>query len=136
MPPTSNIDISLTGEYYVASMMHMHGWTGSLTLKNYPDIDIFGYDPIHNIHSNIQVKTGCNKYTVLAGPLMNNYTPQMIKGPFVFVHLLPNDSIECFILKAADVCSMVANNSYSPKSPIKFKWKDLLPYKNQWNNLW
>lgn len=37
--------IGLTGEYFVAGMMSLNGWVASLTLKNYPSVDIFGLDP-------------------------------------------------------------------------------------------
>lgn len=40
----ANIDIGLCGEYYVCAQMHLKGWTASMTLKNYPGIDILGYN--------------------------------------------------------------------------------------------
>ena len=33
--------IELTGEYLVTGMMSLKGWVASLTLKNYPSVDIF-----------------------------------------------------------------------------------------------
>ena len=45
MRKLANIDIGLCGEYYVCAQMHLKGWTASMTLKNYPGIDILGYNP-------------------------------------------------------------------------------------------
>ena len=39
-----NINTALYGEYYVAAMLYKRGWTANLTLKNYPGIDIFGFN--------------------------------------------------------------------------------------------
>ena len=120
----NSINTGLFGEYYVAAMMHLRGWTGVLTLKNYPNVDILGYDPSTQKTSKVQVKTGANK----------------IVGPYVFVHVLPNNDIECFILKQQDVI-LLSQNFINGKNgtsdvPIKFSWNSLKPFKNQWNNLW
>lgn len=45
--------IGLTGEYHVAGMMSLKGWVASLTLKNYPFVDIFGLNPITDQTVNI-----------------------------------------------------------------------------------
>lgn len=136
----NSIHIGLFGEYYVASMMHLHEWTGVLTLKNYPDIDILGYDSQTQKTSKIQVKTGANKYNVLIGQNTNTFNVNKIVGPFVFVHVLPNDEIECFVLKQQDVVTLAQTfiNNWKGTNgvPIKFNWKILKPYKDQWNNLW
>lgn len=133
-----NINIALYGEYYVAAMLYKRGWTANLTLKNYPGIDIFGFNPSKNIHSCIQVKTGCNKYTVLLGPTKNKFNINNIKGPYVFVHVGKNDSPDCFILAQNDVISLINNKLplTTNGSPIKFKWNELVSYKDQWDNLW
>ena len=106
----NSINTGLFGEYYVAAMMHLRGWTGVLTLKNYPNVDILGYDPSTQKTSKVQVKTGANKYN------------------------------ECFILKQQDVIWLSQNfiNGKNGTSdvPIKFSWNSLKPFKNQWNNLW
>lgn len=139
-----NINICLAGEYYVASMMHRKGWTASLSLKNYPDIDIFGYNPSKQKHSEIQVKSGQNNYTVLSGLDTSNFNHKVpaINQKYVFVHLM-QDSVECFILTNADFINLARRvlQNMNPvtngkKAPIKFKWKDLAPYKDQWQNLW
>lgn len=48
MKKLANIDIGLCGEYYVCAQMHLKGWTASMTLKNYPGIDILEYNPTEN----------------------------------------------------------------------------------------
>lgn len=140
----NNIDISLFGEYYVSAMMHLRGWTAAMTLKNYPGIDIFGYNPRSGQHSNIQIKTGNDKYTILTGfKLEDSSKIGLISQPYVFVHIKSFDEIECFILKASDFvalaqqeCSKMNAKNNGANSLIKFKWKDLAPYKDQWQNLW
>lgn len=145
MRKLANIDIGLCGEYYVCAQMHLKGWTASMTLKNYPGIDILGYNPTDNKRTEIQVKTGQNKYTVLTGLNTDNFNKSIgnITQPYVFVHLLDDDNIECYILTSADFVSL-SKSVYSKMStvtqgktaPIKFKWSDLQQYKNKWNNLW
>ena len=141
----NSIDISLFGEYYVSAMMHLWGWNAAMTLKNYPGIDIFGYNPQSGRHTSIQIKTGNNKYTVLTGIKLGNFTSKIgfISQPYVFVHIKSFNDIECFILKASDFvalaqqeCSKMNAKNNGANSLIKFKWKDLAPYKDQWQNLW
>ena len=56
MKKLANIDIGLCGEYYVCAQMHLKGWTASMTLKNYPGIDILGYNPTENKRTEINLK--------------------------------------------------------------------------------
>ena len=139
-----NINTCLAGEYYVAAILHKNGWTANLTLKNYPDIDIFGYNPNGNKHSLIQVKSGCNKYNVLTGLDTQNFKNKIgdIKQNYVFVRLNSN-GFECFILKNSDFINLatslfnsIKSVSAGKKAPIKFKWSVLMPFKDQWQNLW
>lgn len=145
MKKLNNTDISLAGEYYVAAMMHIRGWNASMTLKNYPGIDILGYNPTTGKQSTIQVKTGNNKYTVLTGIKLGDFSTKIksITQPYVFVHLNDVDGIECFILSSKDFITLVSgvqikmtSKGNRPNAPIKLKWSDLKPFKNQWNNLW
>lgn len=141
----ANIDISLAGEYYVAAKMHLQGWAACMTLKNYPGIDILGYNPTTGKRSEIQIKTGHNQYTVLTSLDTSNFNTriQQIKQPYVFVHILSVTDIDCYILKPQDFITL-AQKTYQnmkvpaqgKKAPVKFKWSDLLQYKNQWQNLW
>jgi len=145
MAKLNNTDISLAGEYYVAAMMHIRGWNASMTLKNYPGIDILGYDPNTGKQSTIQVKTGNNKYTVLTGIKLGDFSTKIksITQPYVFVHLDNNGNIECFILTAKDFITLaikahskMLSKGNGNNALIKFKWIDLKPFKDQWNNLW
>lgn len=142
MANSVNTHISLVGEYYVCSMMHLKEWNASMTLKNYPGTDIFGYNPQTKTYSNIQVKTGKNKYTVLLGPNTKTFNSSTVVGPYVFVHILPDGILESYILKASDVIAMansyIATNSSKGNGivPIRFKWSALQPFKDLWNNLW
>lgn len=141
----NNIDISLAGEYFVASQMHMKGWTASMTLKNYPDIDIFGYNPQLGKESYVQVKTGCNKYNVLIGLDTANFASKIkkIKQAYVFVHINANCQVDCYVLSPTDFINL-ATQEYNgmsipgngKKAPLRFKWSSLQPYKDKWQNLW
>jgi len=80
--------IGLTGEYFVAGMMSLKGWVASLTLKNYPSVDIFGLDPETDKTINIQVKTTKNAKSYQVG-LMRSHLDcinDRITSSFVFVH--------------------------------------------------
>lgn len=52
-----NTMTSLAGEHAVASQLCLKGYVASLTLKNFPGVDIFYHNPDTNKHGSLQVKT-------------------------------------------------------------------------------
>lgn len=74
--------LALAGEYHVASQLCLKGYVASLTLKNYPGVDIFCLNPANGRQAAVQVKTTrSNAY----------YVPEKYPEgncPFVFVHVV------------------------------------------------
>lgn len=52
-----NTMTSLAGEHAVASQLCLKGYVASLTLKNFPGVDIFYQNPETKKHGSLQVKT-------------------------------------------------------------------------------
>ena len=154
-----NMNIGLAGEYLVASIMSFKGWDASLTLKNYPAADIFGYNPECDKHVMVQVKTTVGQSSYMSGlrltaTVTENEIKSLIKGPFIFVHYKnkEKDKITCpmpriFILSREDMIKTVLkdNNDYFRKprkgivkelQPLAIKVKSLEEFENKWDNLW
>lgn len=118
--------IGLTGEFFVAGMMSLKGWVASLTLKNYPDVDIFGLNPETGIKVNIQVKTIRNKknYPIGLTHATINNAKDKITCPYVFVHIDKNDQVRYFIINRRDLIDLikVSDKDYlnkPRKKPVK-----------------
>ena len=138
----------LAGEYMVAGIMNMKGWVASLTLKNYPSVDIFGQNPRTGQNVSIQVKT--SRETSFNIGLNHNTRSDIydrVKGPFVFVHIGPKEEVTYYILSRDEYIDLVitTDDAYfnrPRKQPIKDTYpiaislKDLLPYKDHWDSLW
>ena len=92
---------ALAGEFLVAGHLCLKGFVASLTLKNYPKVDIFCLNPRNGKHVAIQVKTkrGRRRY----------YIPEDIDGsdnPFVFVYIRKDQNIDYYVLGAEDVAQL------------------------------
>ena len=141
--------IGLTGEYFVAGMMSSKGWVASLTLKNYPSVDIFGMNPETGITVNIQVKTikkGTNYPIGLTHQTIQK-AYEKITCPFVFVHIDKNDKISYFIISRADLIKIIlkSNDDYlkqtrqipvKESNPVGIPIKYLQPFENKWDDIW
>ena len=135
----------LAGEYLVAGYMNLKGWIASLTLKNFPCVDIFGQNNGKNI--SIQVKTS-RETSFNIGLNHNNRSEiyKRVKGPFVFVYIDKNDNISFYILSRNDYINLLIRtddiyfnkkkNKEKDSYPIAITLKDLISYKDQWDNLW
>lgn len=140
--------IGLTGEYLVAGMMSLKGWVASLTLKNYPLVDIFGLDPDTSKTINIQVKTTRNKkdYQIGLKHSQRSRIKEKISCPFVFVHIDKDDNVRYFILDRISLIDLIetTDDAYFKRPrkktlkdyPISIHVKDLLNFENKWKNLW
>ncbi|MCA0154520.1 hypothetical protein [Winogradskyella vincentii] len=141
--------IGLTGEYFVAGMMSLKGWVASLTLKNYPSVDIFGLNPETDKTVNIQVKT-TRKHTSFNIGLRHdqrNIIRDKILCPFVFVHIDKNDHVRYFILSRKEFIDLIekTDDAYfnkprtkpiKPNYPIAIKVTDLQIFEDKWDNIW
>ena len=143
--------IGLTGEYLVAGMMSLKGWVASLTLKNYPSVDIFGLREVNGIEEtiNIQVKTTKNhsSYHVSLRHDQRNEIRNRIKCPYVFVHIDNNDSIRYFIVSKEELINIIETtdddyfNQPRTKSikqdyPIAISLKHLASFEDKWDSIW
>ena len=132
--------IGLAGEFMVAGQLCLRGYVASLTLKNYPKVDIFCLNPDDGKQVAIQVKTkrGGNSY----------YIPENIDGsenPFVFVYIGPDDSVEYYILSAEDVArlSREERDEYlrsrphvRREQPRMLSLGNMSEFKDRWDGLW
>ena len=107
----------LAGEFLVAGHLCLQGHVASLTLKNYPGVDIFALNPRTNKQVAIQVKT-----TRLPSPRPSRRTPASTypqgayfvpesvgehpDRPFVFVAIMPDDQVEYFIVPGRSVAEI------------------------------
>ena len=92
---------ALAGEFLVAGHLCLKGYVASLTLKNYPAVDIFCLNPNNGKQVAIQVKT------IRSGK--QYYIPENIDNsstPFVFVRIKPNEEVEFFIVPAKEVAQI------------------------------
>ena len=147
-PQINKLMTGLAGEYLVAGMMNLRGWVASLTLKNYPGVDIFGMNPNTGENVSIQVKS-CWDNNCWIG-VRHSERPQMeerIKGPFVFVHMESLDAVSYYILTQQELIDLVnrTDDAYfnkprtkpiKPDYPIAVSIKELQPFRNNWNSLW
>ena len=154
-----NMNIGLAGEYIVASIMSLKGWDASLTLKNYPCADIFGYNPKLDKHIRIQVKTTVGQSSYMTGLLLSSKANEddvrpMIKGPYVFVYYNAEEAEKgtfsmprFFILSKENMIKVVIkeNNNFFNKpregkvkdvQPLAIKVKSLEEFEDLWYNLW
>ena len=143
----------LAGEYLVAGIMSLKGWTASMTLKNYPGVDIFGLNNETGQTASIQVKS-CwdNSFFIGVRRSEREQMKDKIKGPFVFVHCekdsFGRESASFYILSKDEFITLVNKSDdayyYGPhKRTIKEDYpialslkKDLIPYKDHWESLW
>ena len=153
-PQSKKLMTGLAGEYLVAGMMNLKGWVASLTLKNYPGVDIFGMNPeMDGKTVNIQVKS-CwdNSFFIGVKRSERDQMDKKIQGPFVFVHCENSEngkeSVSFYILTKSEFINLVntSDDKYfngPHKNPIKDDYpialslkNDLLPYKDNWDSLW
>lgn len=147
-PQIEKLMTGLAGEYLVAGMMNLKGWVASLTLKNYPGVDIFGKNPTTGANVSIQVKS-CRDSSFFIGVKRSerNQMDKKIQGPFVFVHIDKSEKVSYYILSKDEFIELVNTtdesyynkprvNPIKPDYPIALSLKDLRPYENHWDNLW
>ncbi len=129
---------SLTGEFLVASKLCQMGYFASLTLKNYPQTDIFVMGR-NGRTIPIQVKT--TRESNAKNHLM--YVPVNIENvinPFVIVWIKKDETIDIFIIPAKDIARIskkegedyiTKNLHVSKEQPSMIKMDSLQPYKDR-----
>ncbi len=142
--PSSHLDktlVGLAGEFLVAGHLCLKGYVASLTLKNYPGVDIFCLNPRNGRQVAIQVKT-------IHGHRGGEYfVPENVDAlvcPFVFVFIGPDESVEFFVVPAERVAHISAQERDDylrahPKAkreqPRMIRKNSLLDYKDRWDLL-
>lgn len=104
---------SLAGEFAVASKLCLEGYVASLTLKNYPGVDIFAFNPKSENQITIQVKASTDGW-------FNAPKTVSKKSVFIYVHI-KNKTLDFYIIPATEV--------------IKFRKKELKEYLNSHPNV-
>jgi hypothetical protein len=108
---------ALAGEFLVAGQLCLRGYVASLTLKNYPGVDIFALNPRTNKQVAIQVKAtrvshlgSSNPGRPGAYPQGAYFVPESVgehpDRPFVFVAIAPENQVEFFVVPAASVAEI------------------------------
>lgn len=132
---------ALAGEFFVAGQLCLQGYVASLTLKNYPGVDIFCLNPKNGKQAAVQVKTkrGGHSY----------YVPEHIDEagpPFVFVYIARrNSSVAYYVVPAADVARISAKQREEyvatrphlrpEDQPRMVSLSNLLPFQDRWDLL-
>lgn len=153
-----SMNIGLAGEYMVAGMLSIQGWYASLTLKNYPNIDIIACKVgKENMPKPIQVKSTKGKSSILVGNLNKDANEEdiknkIVKGDYVFVvfnkkvdedptmcpdyHIVPeNNMIELVKKTNDDYFNKQHKKEVRDIQPIAIKVSDLVKYKDRWDLL-
>jgi hypothetical protein len=130
---------ALAGEFLVAGHLCLKGFVASLTLKNYPGVDIFCLNPGNRKQVAIQVKTarGHGSY----------YVPEdvdKLDNPFIFVHIDSDESVEFYIVPSTDVASLSdkerkdylqTHPAARREQPRMVNLKNLADYRDRWDLL-
>lgn len=130
---------SLAGEFSVAGKLCLEGYMASLTLKNYPGVDIFCMNPKSGKSTTVQVKTirDTNDY------FLPEHFPNKDQV-FVFVHISSNDALEYFVVPAREVerISSEGREKYlrdkphvSRTQPRMISTKEIESFRDRWDLL-
>lgn len=131
--------VALAGEFFVAGQLCLRGYVASLTLKNYPGVDIFCLNPANGKRAAIQVKTkrGGRQY----------YVPEdvgKIEQPFVFVYINGDSQVAYYIVPSLEVARIseeerqeyLRNRPHVKKDqPRMISLQRLKPYEDRWDLL-
>jgi hypothetical protein len=113
----SKILTALAGEFLVAGQLCLRGYVASLTLKNYPGVDIFALNPRTNKQVAIQVKAtkvsrlhpGTSRPSATYPP-GTYFVPESVgehsDQPFVFVAIGPGNDVEFFVVPGVSVADI------------------------------
>src|SRR6056297_2344478 len=96
----------LTGEYFVTGILCRKGYYASLTLKNYPDTDIFVKNSDNNKEMSIQVKTKALKKFSDKNEFFLPKKIDSLNNIFVFVLLLENGDTRYYIAHSKDIAKI------------------------------
>ena len=148
--------VALAGEFLVAGQLCMRGCVASLTLKNYPGVDIFALNPKTGKQVAIQVKTikvsPGRRAPATAYPQGAYFVPESgheyPDRPFVFVTITSPDQVDYFIVPGQSVADISererqqyfewarsAGRTVSEAQPRMTSLEALSPFKDRWELL-
>ena len=142
IPQKDKILTSLTGEFLIASKLCQMGYFASLTLKNYPETDIFVLGK-NGKQIAIQVKTQREQNT--ANKLL--HVPEHIentKNPFIYVWIKKDGNIDCYIIPSKDLAEIskkiredyITSRPHVKKDQMRMiSLKELQSFKDRWDLL-
>ena len=132
--------LGLSGEFAVASYLCLHGYVASLTMKNYPKVDIFVFNPRNNRNGAIQVKTTLGVGGYLLPESISEGDPT-----FVFVYFEAKDFLlQFFVVSAKRVAELSdwelktwleGHPNAKKEQPRTISLSSIREFKDQWQNL-
>ncbi|MGA3094063.1 MAG: hypothetical protein ABSD79_01590 [Dehalococcoidales bacterium] len=141
--PTRAIDknlLCLAGEFGVASNLCLKGYVASLTLKNYPKVDIFAFNPNNGKHNAIQVKTKLGGKEYFLPEHISDEDPS-----FVFVEFANKNSFPKFYIVPAKAVSKISEKercdwidthpNAKKEQPRMISLNSLSVFIDKWENL-
>ena len=155
-PQLSKTLVGLAGEFLVAGQLCLRGYVASLTLKNYPGVDIFALNPRTSKQVAIQVKTikvsPGRRTPATAYPqgayFIHESVDEHPDRPFVFVAIASLDQVDYFIvpgLSVADISererqqyldhARSTGRTVSEAQPRMTSLQSLSPFKDRWELL-
>jgi hypothetical protein len=138
-PQIKKLLTGLAGEFFVAGELSKKGYVASLTLKNYPGVDIFCYNPENSRQISIQVKTirGGSRYYI-------SDTVDAYNIPFVFVYIDSTESVKYYVVSSKKVAQLSKEEhdeylknhpNVSRKQPRMLSISKLNSFKDRWDEL-
>ena len=132
--------LGLSGEFAVASYLCLQGYVASLTLKNYPKVDIFVFNPQNKRNGTIQVKTTLGVVGYLLPESISEGDPT-----FVFVYFETGDSSPQFFVVPAKRVAEISEwerQSYlnthptvKREQPRTIDIVEIQEFRDKWQNL-
>jgi hypothetical protein len=147
---------ALAGEFMVAGQICLRGYVASLTLKNYPGVDIFALNAKTDKQIAVQVKAANlaapPSGTASAYPPGDYFVPETVDEhpdrPFVFVAIRPGFEVEYFVVPGYEVAAIseAERQQYfehvrskgrvvKESQPRMISLASLQPFKDRWDLL-
>jgi hypothetical protein len=133
--------IALAGEFLVAGQLCLKGYVASLTLKNYPGVDIFCLNPTSDRQVAIQVKTKRGVGTERGG----YFVPEGdLRTPFVFVYI-DGEGVKYYVVPGPEVRRLANEQrdrdgarhpNRKREQPLMLSVTNIAGYQNRWDLLW